>query len=339
MWFPAHTSALEPLRDRPLTAAAAGEFAEAPVQFIGSATAQVVPAGHRFRRLLVPQPAQHRALRSRPSRGPRSSVRAHVRRTLGPSGAAVRHGRSARRGPAEPPLIVGSGRRDEPLVEPLVRQHRGGRGGRSRLPLGGPGRPARPPLRDFPFAPMRDSTSGPTPEPLPPVPGLTVSTEQWEQRAEPAAAGRRRVAVLDLAGPDSALAARCALRLPVMTPQHWPIRREADLVLVVAPVLDHLDAEVAAQRDRPPDRRRTARLRRRRRPGVPRRLARHRRRRAGAAGRTRTAAGAGRAGGDAPQHRVRTPRPGLPPPRPAAWEIDDATATAVVDALRAMSAT
>ena len=46
--FPAHTSALEPLRAELLALLPHGQFADAAVQFIGSATGDVVAAGTDF---------------------------------------------------------------------------------------------------------------------------------------------------------------------------------------------------------------------------------------------------------------------------------------------------
>nr|MDT0526302.1 hypothetical protein [Streptomyces sp. DSM 41633] len=99
-----------------------------------------------------------------------------------------------------PVVMVGSGRRDEPITERLsanivsvAMADTGYRWG--DLPNHG-----ATSLRDFPFAPMRTEHLWATPQPLPPVAGVTVGVEHWE-KVPPlnVPAGQRRVAVLDLA--------------------------------------------------------------------------------------------------------------------------------------------
>lgn len=89
------------------------------------------------------------------------------------------------------------------------------------------------------------------PEPLPPVAGLTVSAEQWlPQSDETVPLIIRRAAVVDLPGPPGALAdhLRDGVRANLGTVLVEPA--DADLLIVVAPMLDH-----PTPRRRSPDRR------------------------------------------------------------------------------------
>ena len=96
--FPAHTSALEPLRADLIGRLPRSRFVETPVQFIGSATASMCRDGHRFRGLLVREPAQHgrfdRAIGAALEHRGRL-----VRRDVGTPCAAVCTRRSRRRRP------------------------------------------------------------------------------------------------------------------------------------------------------------------------------------------------------------------------------------------------
>lgn len=234
MWFPAHTTKLDTRRAELETMLPAGKFAAAPVQFIGSATAQVVPAGTDFADYwytnLRSTVRFDEAVRAAVTAGAQTFVELSAHPALLYAMADVLDDAT------DPPLIVGSGRRDEPLVERLsanvaavaVTDPASVRGGQTAELL-----------RDFPFAPMRAQHHWAAPEPLPPVPGLTVLTERWEPRT-PAAAGPRRAAIVDL-GDDGRLAATLGSRLDISDPA------EADLLIVLAPVLDHLDAVAAGQ--------------------------------------------------------------------------------------------
>lgn len=233
MWFPAHTTKLDDKRGELESMLPAGTFDATPIPFIGSATGQVVPAGTDFADYwytnLRSTVRFDDAVRAAVTAGAQTFVELSAHPALLYAMADVLDDAS------DPPLMVGSGRRDEPLVQRLsanvaavrLADPRSGWGGKSAELL-----------RDFPFAPMRAQHHWAAAEPLPPVPGLTVLTEQWEQRA-PAAAGPRRAAIVDL-GEDGCLAATLGSRLEITDPG------EADLLIVLAPVLDHLDAVAAA---------------------------------------------------------------------------------------------
>lgn len=235
MWFPAHTTKLDTKRAELESMLPVGTFDATPVPFIGSATAQVVPAGTDFADYwytnLRSTVRFDDAVRAAVSAGAQAFVELSAHPALLYAMAEVLDDMP------DPPSMVGSGRRDEPLVERLA-------GNVAAVASADPGfgRGGQPAelLRDFPFAPMRALHHWAAAEPLPPVPGLTVLTERWEQRA-PVAAGSRRAAIVDL-GADGGLAATLGSQLELTDPV------EADLLIVLAPVVDQLDV-VAAGHD------------------------------------------------------------------------------------------
>lgn len=247
--FPAHTSALGALHAELLTLLPRGQFAETGVQFIGSATGDVVEAGTDFAdywyRNLRNTVRFDRAAAAALRHGATSFVELSAHPAL-----LFALGDLAADGSGEPALAVGSGRRDEPLVDVLSTNI-------ASAAVADPGyrwadfvEDHRPPLRDFPNAPMRAEHLWATPEPLPPVPGLIVADEKWEPADSDRSATRigvRSVAVLDLAEPSGTLADQ--LRSAVV--QHAGVQqaqaRDADMIVAIAPVLDHPDVELAAE--------------------------------------------------------------------------------------------
>jgi mycobactin polyketide synthetase MbtD len=255
MFFPAHTSALDPLRADLEALLPHGDFTETPVQFIGATTADVVAPGTDFADYwytnLRTTVRFDRAVRAAVGRGARAFVELSAHPALLfamgdlldeapdlPDGAAV---------------LVGSGRRDEPLTDRLSANI-------AAVAVADPGYrwadlldDPRKPLRNFPFAPMRSehhwaSPEPLGPEPLPPVAGLTVAVEHWEELrlATGAPATARRVAVLDLDSDGRpATALRAALERHDGAEPTEP--RDAELLVVVAPVLHQLDAPSAAE--------------------------------------------------------------------------------------------
>ncbi|MDT5082481.1 MAG: mycobactin polyketide synthetase MbtD, partial [Mycobacterium sp.] len=204
MWFPAHTTALDSMRAEFEALLPTGEFADAAVQFIGSATADVVKPGTPFADYWY------------------ANLRSTVRfdRAVG---AAVAHGaRTFVEMSAHPALlfamdevlddlpdvaegtttVAGSGSRGEPIVERLSANI-------AVVALFDPAHrwseEPRKPLPDFPFAPMHGVQLWAMPEPLPPIAGITVALEHWERIPTVVPDGRRRVALFD-AGADARLA-------------------------------------------------------------------------------------------------------------------------------------
>jgi mycobactin polyketide synthetase MbtD len=232
MWFPAHTTKLDGQRAELESMLPAGAFASAQVPFIGSATGQTVAAGTDFAEYWYANLRNtvrfDDAVRAAVAAGAQTFVE------LSAHPALLYAMADTFEDVPDPPLMVGSGRRDEALVDRLSANL-------AAVALADPGfrwgaRDGEL-LRDFPFAPMRTQRLWAAPEPLPPVPGLKVLTERWEQRP-PAPVGPRRAAVLDL-GDDGRLAVTLRTALGSTDPG------EADLLVVVCPVLDHLDAVTA----------------------------------------------------------------------------------------------
>lgn len=245
--YPGHTSALESLHDALTALLPSGQFTDASVQFIGSATGRAVPAGtdygHYWFRNLRDTVRFDQAVDA----ARRQGATRFVEMSAHPSLLFALEDLTGDR--AESSLIVGSGRRDEPLVDTLS-------AGIAAVAVTDPAFSWAdladkniPVLRGFPNAPMRAVHVWAEPEPLAPVFGLTVSNEKWRQQIEfaPAAGTIRRIAVVDLAGPGSALSARLGEVLQRHPDAEPAEPRGADLVLAIAPLLDHPDAEVAAQ--------------------------------------------------------------------------------------------
>lgn len=244
MWFPAHTTALDPLRGELDALLPAGEFAETPVRFIGSATAAVVPAGTDFaeywyrnlRSTVRFDGAVVAALESGATTFVELSAHPALLFAMGDvldSRPDLAAGRT---------VLVGSGRRDEPLTDRLsanvLAAALADPGHRWSVGDGGAV------LCDFPFAPMRAEHHWARPEPLPPLAGVTVGTEYWEPVAVAATTPRRTVAVLDLG--DDALAARLRTALDARAELVAP--EDADLLIAVAPAIDDEDPVIAASR-------------------------------------------------------------------------------------------
>nr|WP_090277911.1 mycobactin polyketide synthase MbtD [Mycolicibacterium komanii]CRL73119.1 acyl transferase domain-containing protein [Mycolicibacterium komanii] len=240
--YPGHTSALERVRDGLLAMLPEADFADAPIQFIGSTTADVVPAGTDFTAYWY------------------ENLRNTVRFDRAVA-AAGRHGATAyiemSAHPAllfalgdllseEDPLVVGSGHRDHPLVDTVSANIAAVAAADPEFRWGDlVDISAQPHLRGFPNAPMRALRLWAEPRPLAPVYGLTVARETWDTTAISPDAPGQRVAVVDLAGPRGPLAEmlRTALRRSgsrIVEPT------EADLVVAVAPLLDHPGVERAA---------------------------------------------------------------------------------------------
>ncbi|MEV0672115.1 mycobactin polyketide synthase MbtD [Mycobacterium sp. NPDC050441] len=249
MWFPAHTTALDGSRGELESLLPAARFSESPVQFIGSATADVVEAGTAFADYwytnLRSTVRFDRAVEMAARRGARIFVELSAHPALlFAMGDLLDDAAELTGGPA---VMVGSGRRDEPIIERLstniVSVAMADSGYRwDDLPNHTPAQ-----LRDFPFAPMRAEHLWATAQPLPPVAALTVGVEHWQEHGCPTApAGQRRVAVLDLAaGHGPAAALQRALEAVAGATTVAPV--DADLLIVVAPVSEHADAVAAAE--------------------------------------------------------------------------------------------
>lgn len=248
MWFPAHTTALDPLRAELEALLPAGEFGEAPLQFIGSVTSSVVPAGTEFAGYwydnLRSTVRFDRAVTAALTCGSTTFVELSAHPSL-----LYAMGDVLDPIPDSDPghiVLVGSGRRDEPLTDRLSASV-------VTVALSDPNYrwadaagSAAPSLFDFPFAPMRAGHLWAAAEPLPPIAGLTVGTERWNPVVSAPTPAMRAAAVADLGSVDLAATLRDALGahdgVAVVTPEH------ADLLIVVAPAFDDDDPVVATRR-------------------------------------------------------------------------------------------
>ncbi|MDY6995244.1 MAG: mycobactin polyketide synthase MbtD [Actinomycetota bacterium] len=205
MSFPAHTSAMDDQRDELMRALPAAVTADAAVQFIGSATGAVVPAGTEF------GPYWYANLRNTIRFD--LAVRAAIGRGAGaflemsahPALLfAVQDGLESSAQPGDA-VLVGSGHRDHPVPDTLAANIVAAAVADPRYRWADllTAEPRR--LRRFPGAPMRADQFWAGPEPLPPVARMTVAGETWRAQPAPAVAqgADRRVALLDLGGSES----------------------------------------------------------------------------------------------------------------------------------------
>jgi mycobactin polyketide synthetase MbtD len=242
--FPAHTSALEPLRQDLIARLPRSAFVDAPVQFIGSATASIVAPGTDFLDYWY------------------QNLRNTVRFDRAVA-ATLEHGANAfvelSAHPAllfalgdlvgdKDPLTIGSGRRDEPLVDVLS----------TNIAAAAVADPnyrwtdlvdvARRPLAGFPNAPMSAVHLWATPEPLPPLAGLTIAGETWGATPDSASPlSVRRLAVIDMTGPTGPLTATLRSAIESHGSAQVADPHDADILVAIAPVLDHPDTEMAAE--------------------------------------------------------------------------------------------
>lgn len=237
MSFPAHTSALEPLRAQLLAGLPDGRFHEGQVPFIGSVTAEVVGPdtdfGDYWYHNLRDTVRFDRAVQavSASGTGVFIEISAHP---------ALLHALAD----TDAPVLVGTGHRDQSLLQAMAANIATAAVADPDHPWARYHRPDLPVLRGFPNAPMSATTLWAHPEPLPPMPGLTIASEVWEAQPETEAPLIiRRFAVLDLPGPGGTLAdtLRGAVRAELGTVLVAPA--DADALIVVAPALDHPDVE------------------------------------------------------------------------------------------------
>ncbi len=244
--FPAHTSALQPLREELIARLPRSSFADTAVQFIGSATASSVAPGTDFAEYWYQNLRNtvrfDRAVAAAVQHGASSFVELSAHPAL-----LFALGDLVGDGPGEPLLTVGSGRRDEPLVDVLSSSIAAAAVADAGYRWTDLVDVAQRPLQGFPNAPMRAVHLWATPEPLPPIAGLTIASEKWEVKGESATPlSMRRVSVLELSGPAGPLAGtlRNAIESHGSTQAVDP--HDAEILVAIAPVLDHPDTEMAA---------------------------------------------------------------------------------------------
>ena len=216
MWFPAHTTALDPLRAELEALLPAAEFTDAPIQFIGSATADVVAPNTAFADYwytnLRSTVRFDRAVGAAVAHGARIFVEMSAHPALLFAMGAVLD--DLPDVPEGSTVLLGTGRRDEPITDQLATNVVAAALADPRLSLGRPR--AGPGTAGLPVRAHAIRTpSGRTPEPLPPVPGLTVAVEHWEAMPAAAVTDTRRAAVLDTGGDrDGGRVVACRRRTP-----------------------------------------------------------------------------------------------------------------------------
>lgn len=249
--FPGHTSLLESLRDELQTRLPSSEFAEAPVQFIGGTTGNVVapntPFGDYWYANLRNTVRLDRAFESAICRGAGSFIELSAHPALLFSIGQIFEADL----PEDPAVLVGSGRRDEPLVETLSANI-------VTAAVADPGyawgdhlnADADAGLRGFPNAPMRAIPMWAHPDPLSAVPattdGLNISVEHWERASPPTTVAPARIAVIDL-GADGALASALLAAIDSHPVAQLSQPRDAEIVVAIAPTLECAGAYQAAE--------------------------------------------------------------------------------------------
>ncbi len=242
--FPGHTSLLEPLRDELRERLPESEFAEAAVRFIGGTTGDVVPAGTPFRDYWYAN------LRStvRMDRAFATAIRAGAGSFVELSAHPALLFSIGELAGADPAVLVGSTRRDEPALESLSANivtaavAEPGYAWADYLPAGGGALPG------FPNAPMRAIPMWAHPEPLPPVRRRpTTAVERWVPAPpySPVSGPPVRLAVVDPGGDGPLLRSlRAAIEAHPAAGLSAP--QDAEIVAVLAPALDDVDAAAAA---------------------------------------------------------------------------------------------
>jgi mycobactin polyketide synthetase MbtD len=252
--FPGHTSLLEQLRDELRERLPAAEFAEAPVQFIGGTTGDVVapdtPFGDYWYANLRNTVRLDRAFESAIRCGAGSFIELSAHPALLFSIAQTFEADL----PEGPAVLVGSARRDEPLADALSANI-------VTAAVADPGYAwgdyldsatnGDVGLHGFPNAPMRAIPMWAHPEPLPSMPGptagLTVAVERWEQMAPPSmpvARPPRLVTVCDLG--DGVLAQPLRAAIDSHPAAELSAPQDAEMVIVIAPAFEYADAGRAA---------------------------------------------------------------------------------------------
>lgn len=250
--FPGHTSVLEPLRDEFVARLPASEFLESPVQFIGGATGDVVTADEPFadywyanlRNTVRLDRAFASAIRCGAGSFVELSAHPALLFTIGQTFEAD--------APDGPAVLVGSGHRDEPMLEALSANiltaavaDRGYTWG-DYLGLSATDDVG---LQAFPNAPMRAIPMWAHPAPLPPVSAARapdIVMEHWQRAVLPAPGPRTRIAVISI-GAESPLAGALRAAIESHPAAELGTPRDAEVVAVIAPTFDGAGAQRAAE--------------------------------------------------------------------------------------------
>lgn len=241
--FPVHTSILEPRRDDFVKRLPQAVFADTPVQFIGGATGDVVPAGTTFgdywyANLRTMVRFDH-AFESARRCGATTFVELSAHPQLVSAMGDLLGDTTA--------TLVGSGRRDAPITEALS-------GNLAVAAVSDPGHGWRDAvertahrLRGFPNAPMRATPLWALPEPLSETADITVAQEVWQPIGEVTPSAHTApvtVAVLEL-GATGPLGERLRAAVDAHPGTALGTADAADVMVVVAPQPGSADAGTA----------------------------------------------------------------------------------------------
>ncbi|MET0702610.1 MAG: acyltransferase domain-containing protein, partial [Mycobacterium sp.] len=173
--FPVHTSVLEPLRDSLRAQLPDREFIDTAVQFIGSAIGDVVAPGTRF------TDYWYGNLRDmvRFDRAVAAAIRCGATSFVELSAHPALLSAISEALPDEPAVLVGSGRRDVPVLAQLSANIAAAATADPRFIWRSHVEMNSRHLQCFPNAPMRRVHLWARPEPLPALAGLTIAAEQW----------------------------------------------------------------------------------------------------------------------------------------------------------------
>ena len=246
--YPGHTSALNPLLPNLAALIPKSAFRDGPVRFVGSTFGAEVGDDIEFSQYwcenLCGTVRFDRAVQYAQKCGADTFVELSAHPSLLYPLADIVDDESA--------VIVGSGHRDGSITDSLsasiaaVATADPGCGWANAIPAGG-----RPPLRGFPNAPMRAVHLWAAPEPLTdtvPAPALTVAVEDWRQAMSPPTASATGCAIGFFSEPEeSGLAQRLIDAVVAHGACHPVPPNEAEILAVIAPELDRLDATAAIE--------------------------------------------------------------------------------------------
>lgn len=251
--FPAHTTALESVRDELMTLLPDGSFRAAAVEFVGAAHGTVVSEDSDFRRYWYENLRNtvrfDRAVATAVSRGAGIFVEMSAHPALMMPLADLADGAY---GGDEPAVMVASSRRDEPLADHLSTAI-------VTAAVADPAyrwtdlvpAPLGPPTRGFPNAPMRSTHFWVRPQrphrPQPePDTQAHIARELWRPRRDAGEAPPRSVAVVAAVGADESVVDKVRAAI-ARHPRAWTgTPADADVVAVIAPANAETDAAKAA---------------------------------------------------------------------------------------------
>jgi mycobactin polyketide synthetase MbtD len=245
--YPGHTSALEPLRGTFEQLLPASAFLDAPVEFVSSACVKVVGADTDFTdywcQNLRNTVRLDQAVTVAAQRGANAFVELSAHPSLLSSLAELIDDESA--------VIVGSGRRDEPVIDQLSANI-------AAMAVADRGYrwsdvadvESHPPLPGFPNAPMKAIHLWAKRDPLPAAAGsiVTVAAEQWQPCPKPRRSNgvRSRIAVAGPVFTETPLTSQIAKAITAHDSCELTEPKQAEIVVLIAPAVTNAAATIAA---------------------------------------------------------------------------------------------